>query len=182
MGTKFFYAVVLTACVIVLQLLLFFLGYQTEKLATGQYLAWLSVVILAVVLWFGIKAVRDEKPGATLTYGQGVGAGTLISLYGGLMTAVYTVIHLKFINVNYADYVMDTIRAKWAAAGMTQDQMARAEGFTRTIISPWAQAITGLFFTVIIGLIISLIISAFLKRDKPVAAPAASSQAPPPIG
>jgi hypothetical protein len=180
MNTKFFYAVVLTVCVIVFQLLLFFLGYQTEKVATGQYVAWLSVVILAVVLWFGVKAVREERPGKTLTYGQGVGAGTLISLYGGLMSAVYTVIHLKFINPNYADYIMDMTRAKWAAAGMSQDQMARIEGFTRSMISPWVQAVMGLFFTVLFGLIISLIISAFLKREKPVAAPAAS--APPPIG
>jgi hypothetical protein len=182
MSTKFFYAVVLTVCIIVLQLLLFLLGYQTEKLATGQYLAWLSMVILAVVLWFGIKAVREERPGKTLTYGQGVGAGLLISLYGGLMSAVYAIIHLKFINTNYADYIMDLSRAKWAAAGMTQDQMARFEGFTRKLISPWVQAPMGVFFTVLFGLIFSLIIAAILKREKPVAAPATSPPAPPPIG
>jgi hypothetical protein len=182
MGTKFFYAVVLTVCTIVLQLLLFFLGYQTEKLATGQTLQWFGVVILALVLWFGIKAVREEKPGKTLTYGQGVGAGVLISLYGGLMTAVYTIIHLKFINTNYAEYTMDMIRAKWAAAGMTQAQMARAEGFTRGIISPWVQVPMGVFFTVLFGLVISAIFAAFLKRDKPVIAPATSPPAPPPIG
>jgi hypothetical protein len=173
MGTKFFYAVILTICSIVLQLLLFFTGFQTEKLATGQYLAYVGFAIMAVVLWLGIQAVRDERPDHTLTYGQGVGAGVLISLYSGLMNAVYTYIHLKFINTGFADHMMDTIRTKWAARGMTEAQMETAEGFTRTMIGPGAQAIMAPFITVLVGLVLSLIISALIKRKTPTIAESA---------
>ena len=169
MNTKFFYALILTFATIVLQLLLFFTGFQTEKLATGQYLAYLGFAIMAVVLWLGIQAVRDEKPDRTLSYGQAVGAGVLISLFSGLMNGVYTFIHLKFINTSFADYMMGTIREKWVAAGMTEAQMERAEGFTRTMIGPAVQAILTPVFAVLAGVILSLIIAALIKRKAPSA-------------
>lgn len=176
MSTKFFYALILTICSTVFQLLLFFSGFQTEKLATGQYLQWLGIVIAAVVLWLGIKAVCNESPARPLTYGQRVGAGVMISLYAGLMNAVYSFFHFRFINVNFADYMIDTLRVKWAAAGTAESQMAQAEKFTRVMLGPGAQAIIVPLFTVLTGLILSLIISAFVG-GKPQ--PAADSSQPP---
>ncbi len=167
MGTKFFYALVLTLATIVLQLLLFFSGFQTEKLATGQYLQWLGLAIMGVVLWLGIKAVRDEKADRTMTYGQCVGTGVLISLYSGLMTAFYTFIHFTFINTGFADYTIALTREKWAARGLTQAQMEGAEAITRKMLQPGVQAILGVLFAVLIGLVLSLIISAFVKGKAP---------------
>jgi len=163
MSTKFFYALVLTVCTVVLQLLLFFMGFQTEKLATGQYLQWLGLVIMAVVLWLGIKAVADEKQGTPLTYGQRVGAGFMISLFAGLMGAVYSFIHFTFINTGFADYMLAITREKWVAKGLTQAQMEGAEAITRKMLQPGVQAILGVFFVVLFGLILSLIIAALVK-------------------
>lgn len=167
MSTKFVYALTLTICGAVLNLLLYFTGYQTEKLATGQYFQWIGFVIMIVVLWLGIKAVREEAPHQALTYGQCLGTGVLISLYSGLMSSVYSFIHFKFVNPNFVDYQLELIRAKWAAAGMSDSQMEKAEGFTRMMMGPVIQAIMTPIMVVIIGLILSLIIAAFLKRNPP---------------
>jgi len=169
MSTKFFYALVLTLATVVLQLLLFFSGFQTEKLATGQYLQWLGLVIMAVVLWLGIKAACDEKLDRPMTYGQRVGTGVLISLYSGLMGAVYTFIHFTFINTGFADYTIALTQEKWAAKGLTQAQMEGAEAITRKMLQPGVQAILGVLFAVLIGLVLSLIIAALVK-PKPQAA------------
>ncbi len=174
MNTKVFYALVWTICGAVFQLVLFFSGFQTEKLATGKYLQWLGLVIAAVVLWFGIRAVRDEAPGRSLTYGKRVGAGVLISLFSGLMSAVYAWFHFRFINVNFADYTMTTVREQWAKAGMGAAQMDQAEKFTRMLLGPEVQALLTPVMTVIIGTILSLILAAFLE-----AKPAALEAAPP---
>ena len=123
--------------------------------------------MMFVVLWLGIKAVREESEGKYLTYGKGVGSGTLISLYSGLMSSVYTYIHFKFVNPNFADYQLEMIRAKWAAAGMSDAQMEQAEGITRTMMGPGVQAVLTPILVVIIGLICSLIIAAILKRNPP---------------
>jgi hypothetical protein len=167
MSTKFVYALTLTICGAIFNLLLYFTGYQTEKLATGQYFQWFGFVLMFVVLWLGIKAVREESPHQARTYGQCLGAGVLISLYSGLMSAVYSYIHFKFVNPNFADYQIELIRAKWAAAGMSDAQMEKAEGFTRMMMGPVTQAIMTPIMVVFIGLILSLIIAAFLKRNPP---------------
>ena len=62
MNTKFIYALILTITGALLNLLLFFTGFQTEKLATGQYFQWLGFVLMFTVLWLGLKAVREESP------------------------------------------------------------------------------------------------------------------------
>jgi hypothetical protein len=167
MSTKFIYALTLTICGAVFNLLMFFTGFQTEKLAQGQPLQWLGAVMMAVILWLGIKAVREESEGKYLSYGKGLGSGVLISLYSGLMSSVYTFIHFKFVNPNFADYQMELIRAKWVAAGISDAQMEKMEGFTRMMMGPGVQACLTPIFVVFFGLILSLIISAILKRPPP---------------
>lgn len=172
MGTKFTYALVLTIAGAVLNLLLYFTGFQTEKLAVGQHLNWIGFVIMVVVLVLGIKAVREEAPDKSLTFGKGVGTGVQISLLSGLMSAGYNFVHFKFINTEFVDYQMEIVRAKWEAAGMSATQMEQAEGMARAMMGPVSQAIWTPLMALIIGTIVSLVAAAFLKR-----APAA----PPPV-
>ena len=167
MSTKFIYALILTVCGAIFNLLMYFTGLQTEKLATGQYFQWLGLVMMFVVLWLGIKAVRDETPEKGMSYGRGVGTGTLISLYSGLMSSVYSYIHFKFINTEFADYQIAMLRSKWETAGMKDAQMEQAEKFTRMMMGPAFQAVLTPIFAVIIGVICALIIAAILKRNPP---------------
>lgn len=172
MGTTFTYAVIMTVVGAVLRLLMYFTGFETEKLATGQYVGYLGLVLMIVVLSLGIRAVREEAPGKYLTYGKGLGTGVLISLFSGLMSGVYNFIHLKFINTQFADYQLEMIRAKWEKAGMSAAQMEQAEGVTRMMMGPVVQAIMTVVFSVVIGLVISLIAAAILKRPPPENQPA----------
>ena len=167
MGTKFTYALILSLAGAGLNLLLYFTGYQTEKLATGQHIQWLGFVIMIAVLYLGIKAVREESPGQYLSYGKGVGTGVLISFMSGLMSAVYIFIHFKFVNTEFADYQLEIIRAKWEQAGMSSTQIEQAEGMTRMMMGPVMQAIFTPIMVVLFGLIISLVLSAILKRPAP---------------
>lgn len=176
MSTKFFYAVIMTAASAAFQLILFFTGLQTERLATGKWVQWLGLLIPVVVLYIGIKAVQEESPGHALTYGQRVGAGVLISLYSGLMSAVYTFVHFKFINTEFADYTIEMIRTQWAARGLTPSQMDAAEKITRAMLGPGVQAIIAPVFAVLIGTIVSLIVAALLANKPQPAAQAAPTQ------
>lgn len=171
MGTKFTYALILTIAGAILNLLLYFTGFQTEKLAVGQHIQWLGFVIMIAVLYLGIKAVREESPGQHMGYGKGVGTGVLISLMSGLMSAVYNFIHFKFVNTEFADYQMEIVRAKWEEAGMGAAQMEQAEGFARAMMGPVATAIMTPIMVLFFGLIFSLIIAAILKRPAPPEAP-----------
>jgi hypothetical protein len=123
---------------------------------------------MIVVTWLGLKAVREEAKDKSLSYGKGVGTGVLISLYAGLIGAIYAFVHFTFINPNFADYAIDMARQQWVAAGMGDSQMEAAEKFTRFLYKPAVMAIMSAIFSPFFGLIISLILSIFLKR-KPAA-------------
>ncbi len=171
MSTKFTYAVVLTVAQAIFSLLMYFLGFQTDKMAAGQYFQYLGLVIFAVVLWLGIKAVREEAADKSLSYGQGVGAGTLISFLSGLMSGVYTYIHFKFINTAFFDYQLDFMRSKWAEKGIPDAQIERmAEGMQK-FSGPVMTAVFTPIMVLIMGVILSLIIAAILKRAPAVNEP-----------
>lgn len=175
MNTKFTYALILTIAQAVFSLLMYFGGYQTEKMAVGQYLNWLGLPISVTVLWLGIKAVREETADKSLTYGQGVGTGVLISLYSGLMSGAYNFIHFKYIVPEFFDYQFELIRTKWAAAGINETQMEQMGTMTRKFMGPVSTAIITPIMSVIIGLILALILAAILKRPAPAAVPPVAS-------
>ena len=169
MNTTFFYALVLSVSNIVLSLVFFFIGYQTDKMAQGQWIVSLvPLAVMIVVTWLGLKAVREEAKDKSLSYGKGVGTGVLISLYAGLIGAIYAFVHFTFINPNFSDYAIDMLRQKWVAAGMGDSQMEGAEKFMRFLYKPAVMAIMSAIFSPILGVLVSLILSIFLKR-KPAA-------------
>ena len=167
MSTTLLYAFVMAIAQIVVNLVGFFLGYQTDKISSGTWFGFVPLVVSIIILALGIKAVREEQEGKYLTYGKGVGTGVLIALYSSLIGAVYTYIHFTYVNPNFADYMIESSRVKWAAAGMTESNMEGAEKFTRTLFKPLIQSLLGLVMGVVFGTILSLIISAFLKRNPP---------------
>ena len=171
MGTKFIYAIALTLSQAVFSLLMFFAGFQTEKLATGQKLDWLRLGISFVVLYLGIKAVREESPGKGLSYGQALGAGTLISLFSALMGAVYNYIHLKFINPNFFTYMLNLQREQLTAKGVPDAQIDRIVDMTEKWSGPGIYACVGIVIAFLFCFIVSLIVAALLKREPQEATP-----------
>lgn len=174
MSTKLTYALGLTVVSAVLSLLLYFTGYQTEKLAAGQSIQqWLGFALMVGTLWLGIRAVRDERGPKGLSYGGALGTGVLISLYSGLMSSVYSYVHFKFINTEFFDYQMALVREGWAKAGMSGAQMEQAEAMASKFMGPGITAAFTTPIVVIIGLIVSLILAAFLKRAATESEPSA---------
>lgn len=167
MNIAFFYGAVLALGNIVLSLAGFFLGFQTDKMAEGKWFGFLSLIVMIAIQWIGIRAAREEAKDKSLSFGRGVGIGTMIALVGGIIGAVYTFIHLTWINPNFADYVVDAARQGWAARGLSDTQMDAAEKFTRLFTKPWISAVSGMVVSPILGAVFSLVLSAFLKR-KPV--------------
>lgn len=167
MSTTLVYALIMAIGQIVLTLVGFFLGYQTDKINQGTWFGFIPLVYALVIYWLAIKAVRDEDAGKYLTYGKGVGTGVMIAVYSGLIGSIYAYIHFTFVNPNFADYLIEASRVKWAAANMGDAQMEGAEKFIRMFFKPVIQAVFGFILTMLTGLIISLIMAAILKRNPP---------------
>lgn len=164
MSTNFTYGLILAITNIALTLVGYFLGYQTEKIMDGRWFGFLPLVAMIVIIVLGIRAVREESKDKSLSYGRGVGAGTMVALYAGLFGAIYTFIHFSFINPEFPDYLVSASRPQWAAAGMSESQMEAAEQGTRIFTKPLIQSIFSLILSPIIGCVVSLLASIFLKR------------------
>ncbi|HVU16066.1 MAG TPA: DUF4199 domain-containing protein [Candidatus Didemnitutus sp.] len=170
MSTTLLYGLIMTACNVVFTLTLYFLGFEGEKIASLQAISWFGILIPIIVLTLGLRATREAAPDKSLSFGRGVGVGTLICLYGGLLSGIYRVIHIKWINPSLIDYQMDLLKQQWAAKHMPDAQIEGAEKFTRMFMGPIPQFLITVIFSVIIGVILSLIIAAIVKRDPPASA------------
>ncbi len=167
MNIPLLYALIMAIGQIALTLVSFFLGYQTEQINQGTWFGFIPLIYGIAVYWFSLKAVREENAGQYLTYGQGVGAGILVALYSGLLGSLYTYSHFTWVNPNFTDYLIEASRVKWAAANLSEAQMEGAEKGVRMFTRPALQAGFGFVATLVIGLIIALILAAFLKRNPP---------------
>lgn len=167
MSTTLLYGLILAAANIVLTLVGYFLGYQTEKIHAGAWFGFLPFILSVVILWLGIRAVREENDQKALSYGRGVGTGMLIALYAALVGSLYVYLHFTFINPNYSDYLIEASRVRWAQAGMPEASMETAEKAVRLMTRPALQAVSVFVFSLISSLIISLITAAFLKQVPP---------------
>jgi len=177
MKTALFYGLVLALANIVLALVSFFLGYQTDNIAAGQWFSLLGLAVAVGIMWAGIRAVREEAKDRSLPFGRGVLAGTVISASSGAIYSVYTFIHFQFINPSFLDYYIDFLRGKWAAKGLREAQMATMEKITRFMMSPGIMSIVTFLYAMIIGVVLALILAAILRRAPAKESPAAM---PPP--
>ena len=175
MNTTFFYGLILAVSNIVLTLVGFFLGYQTEKMAEGKWFGWAALLLslgAAVALtWLGVKAVREEAPDKCLSYGKGVGMGFLVNVFAGIIGAIYNFIHFTFINPNYVDYMID--QARQNAGNASEARLAQMEKGMRMMMGPVGISIWGFIIALTVGIVIALIVAAFLKREPNAAVEAA---------
>jgi hypothetical protein len=182
MNTKITYGLIIAFIGSAIKLVNFLLGFESYRIGTpaatiyGWVVGLATLVILFMVIWFGLRAVRDEKPDQSLTYGQGVGAVVIIVLIAAVAGSVYTFIHHSFINPDFAENAMAFTRQKLAETGIGQEQIEMAEKISRITMHPGVMAVTGFFGNMFFGTIASLIAAAIVKR-----APQPAAQMPPPL-
>lgn len=150
-----------------LSLLLYFTGYQTEKLATGQNFQWISFAIFILILFLGMRDARENKPNKAISYGAAVGAATMIALFAGLFGAVYNYIHLTFINTDYMQYLQDLTRSTLEAKNIPDAQIEAQLSIQAKFGTPLIQSILIVIFSPVLGALIGLVLAIFVKKAPP---------------
>lgn len=146
---------------IIFDLILYVLGMKSASGSNPiQYLGFIIFIVFVVL---AIKAYAEIN--GHMTYGQGLGTGVLTSLVTGVILAIYIYLFMTVIAPEFMDGAMDAVRDQWEAQGMSDEQIEQAEGFAGMFMNPGMMAIMSIFSYGLIGLIVSLIASAVLKRD-----------------
>jgi len=167
MSTTFTYGIYLALANIALTLVGYFLGYQSNNIAGGQWFQYVTWVAMLVFVVLGIRAVREDSEHKALSYGRGVGTAALIGLYAGLIGGAYAFVHFKFINPSFVDYLIEFVRSQPNMAQMSDAQLSGMEQGMRFMYSPVMLAILSPIVTALICTVVGLVASAFLKRPLP---------------
>jgi hypothetical protein len=156
----------LTGLVLIVFSLIMFLAGVNEK-SPFQFI---SYVLLAVMLFWGITNIRDRQLDGVMSYGKAFGTGFWIALFAAILVGIFTFFYLKYINPGFISQQLQAAEMKMQDKNMSQEQIAQAMKYAKTFSTPVVSAIMALIWEVIIGTVFSLIIAIFAKReDKTIA-------------
>jgi hypothetical protein len=136
---------------------------------TGQSqnkaLGWISFPIYAVCIVLAQIQYRDKELNGVISYGEGVAFATAAMLFSGIISALYMIILYSFIDPGLIDQMKAIQEEAMLQKGMTEDQIEAAMSMTSKMFTPAWMSIMGLLGSVLIGTIISLVSSIFVKKQ-----------------
>ncbi len=136
-------------------------------LSQNKVLSSLSFLVMIVAIVWAMKDFREKNKGF-MSYGEGLGLGALTSAVMGLLSSAFTMFYIQFIDNNLLAQGMDQVREDMEKRGMDDAQIDQAMELSQKFMSPGVVFVMGVFGYLLMGFIVSLIISAILRRDKPV--------------
>jgi Protein of unknown function (DUF4199) len=144
--------------------------YTTILYVSGQAantaLGWLGMIISITGMVFAMKEYREDNSGF-MTYGEGLGIGTMMSAVSGLLAGTYGYIYNTFIDPTMRQQIMDKVRTDMENKGMDDDKIDQAMQMTEKFSSPGMTFLFSIVGAIFIGFLISLIISAIMRKNKP---------------
>lgn len=145
--------------------------YSTAIMVSGQIgnqvLSYPIYLIIAVGIYLAMNDFKKENQGF-MSYGQGLGLGTLMSAISGLISSFFSMAYMKFIDPTITDQIMKKAVDDMEKKGIPDDQIEKAMEISKMFMNPGAMFVMGLLGAVLIGFILSLIVAAIVKKDKSV--------------
>ncbi len=147
--------------IIIYSVILFISGqFKNQALTLISYLFLLGGIIMAMREF---KSMNNEF----MTFGEGLGLGTLTSAVTGLIGSIFGVIYMNYVDTTIMQQISDMQREQFEAKGMSSEQIDQALEMAAKFSSPGMLFVFGLLGYLFIGFILSLITSAILKKNKP---------------
>ncbi|MGV3589651.1 MAG: DUF4199 domain-containing protein [Adhaeribacter sp.] len=138
--------------------------------AVGRYTGFAALIFTILGIFFGIRAYRIKERAGQMNFWQGVLAGVVISVFAGLITAIFTFVYFSYINPGFVDYMVNLNRQTLEQHGATDVQVQSNEIVTRELFQPLPQALRAFGGYVAAGSLFSLIIAGLLKTKRQDAA------------
>jgi len=122
---------------------------------TAELVGYLSLLVALSMIFWGIKAYRDQLLGGSLTFGQGFQAGMLILLIPAVGIFAFTVAFFYLAGDRFFEYMEKE---------MPPEQLAQYEASKEMFVNPWFQGAVMLGTVLALGLVIVILSSLILKR------------------
>ena len=156
-------ALMFSLVLIIYTLILYFLNKTFDR---SIILGIIGFLITVGGIVYGIRSFRDDSRGGFLTYGQGVGAGTVIGLYVGIVLAAFGIILYTLIDPELIEKFFTLQEETLIEQGRFPESLIEQQmSLMRKIVTPISLPLFGIFNYVVSGVLIALIASIFLKKE-----------------
>jgi hypothetical protein len=145
---------------IAFSLILYFLDLNLNK-----SVGYINLPIQIGLLFFLLKSYRDNFMHGQITYGQSVGAGVVMFVYVAVIMAIYTYLLFAYIDPGLVSKSLAMSEEAMVKKGVPQAGIDAGMAMTAKFMKPGIMSIFSVFGTMIMGLIYSLIVSIFIKRE-----------------
>jgi len=145
---------------IVYSLVMYFLDLSLNKTQGFVFIA-----VEAVLLFLLLKSYRDNINHGQITYGESVGAGTIICLYYSIIMAVFAYILYTVIDTGLVAKQLAFAEEAMQAKGLPQASIDAAMKMQQKIMTPAIMAPISILGNMLWGVVLSLLISIFIKKE-----------------
>lgn len=138
--------------------------YVTDQSTNGLF----NILTLVAMIAFLVLGMREHKmsTGGYMTFGEGVGLGALLSAIAGLLSSAFITFYNVVIDPTIQQRIFEQTRDKLEDQGLSDEQIDQALEISQKFQSPGFTFIAGVFGTLIIGLLLSLVIAAIIRQNK----------------
>jgi hypothetical protein len=128
-------------------------------------LHYLSILLLIGGLVYAMRDFKEQNRGF-MTFGQGLGVGTLTSAVSGLLSSLFSTFYIKYIDPTLLQRTMDEQREQMENRGMSDSQIDQAMEMAERMSG--FSFLFGTIAAVFFGFLLSLVIAAILKRNQDI--------------
>jgi len=137
----------------------------------GVVLGYTGIVMSFLLVYFGVRSYRDNVAGGTLGFGRAVTVGLLITLVScACYVVTWEIIYFKLwpgFSDKYTAYAIDKAKASGASQQAIEETARQMAEFKKMYDNPLINAAFTFVEPFPIGLVVTLISAAVLKKKRP---------------
>ena len=136
----------------------------------GEIVGYTSMVVAFLLIFFGVRAYRDNVAGGTVSFGRAFAVGGLIAVVASLCyVATWEVIYFKVApnwGVHYRDYLVSKARAEGKSEAAIAEKAAETDRFLERYKNPVFNVAVTFLEPLPVALIVTLISAGVLSRRR----------------
>ena len=139
----------------------------------GMVIGYTTIVLSLLLVFFGIRSYRENVCGGQITFGRAFGVGILITLISCVCYVVtWEIIYFNFLPdfaEKYTGYMVEKARASGASQQVIEETLQQMKSMKALLDNPLINAAITFTEPFPIGLIITLVSAAILKKKPELA-------------
>ena len=112
-----------------------------------------------------MKNWRDHYCDGIITYSQALGYGVRVMFFASIVFAAYNVVYFNILEPESVEKSLDIVEEQFYSLGYSEERIQDSVAMARSLQTPFFQAFSSILSTTFLGLMVSLIVAVFVRRE-----------------